>query len=68
MSLSKFKFLQKITSIPLTISLILLLYQVFGEKRTDVRKLKGKVTARATPSTPKNEKVAVKAPALLKAK
>ena len=68
MSLSTFKFLQIITSIPLTISLIPLLYQVFGEKRTDVRKLKEKVTARATPSTPKKEKVMAKAPVLLEAK
>ena len=34
----------------------------------DVSKLKEKLTARATPSTPKKEKVMAKAPVLLEAK
>ena len=46
-----------ITSIPLTSSLVLLLYKAFGEKRLDASKLKPrKVATKAMPSTPEKEK------------
>ena len=59
MSLSEFEIsVGGITSIPLTSSLVLLLYKAFGEKRLDASKLKlKKVAAKAMPSTPKEEKV-----------
>jgi len=38
---------------PTTNSAILLLYKEFGEKRMGMSKLKGRVTAKAAPSTPK---------------
>ena len=41
------------TSIPVTSSLVLLLYQAFGKKRMDMSKLKEKVIDKAAPSTPK---------------
>ena len=54
MSLSGFEIsVGGITSIPLTSSLVLLLYKAFGEKRMGMSKLKEKVTAKAAPSTPK---------------
>ena len=60
MSLSGFEIsVGGITSIPLTSSLVLLLYKAFGEKRLDTSKLKPKksVATKAMPSTPKEEKV-----------
>ena len=60
MSLSEFEIsVGGITSIPLTSSLVLLLYKAFGEKRLDASKLKPKksVATKAMPSTPKEEKV-----------
>ena len=59
MSLSGFEIsVGGITSIPLTSSLVLLLYKAFGEKRLDASKLKPKkVATKAMPSTPKVEKV-----------
>ncbi len=57
MSLSGFEIsVGGITSIPLTSSLILLLYKAFGEKRLDASKLKPKVATKAMPSTPEKEK------------
>ena len=57
MSLSGFEIaVGGITSIPLTSSLVLLIYKAFGEKRLDTTKLKvKKVKAKAMPSTPKKE-------------
>ena len=47
-----------ITSIPLTSSLVLLLYKAFGEKRLDASKLKPKkIATKAMSSIPKEEKV-----------
>ena len=59
MSLSEFEIsVGGITSIPLTSSLVLLLYKAFGEKRLDTSKLKPKkVATKAMTSTPKEEKV-----------
>ena len=59
MSLSEFEIsVGGITSIPLTSSLVLLLYKAFGEKRLDSSKLKSKkVATKAMPSTPEEEKV-----------
>ena len=59
MSLSGFEIsVGGITSIPLTSSLVLLLYKAFGEKRLDASKLKPKkIATKAIPSTPKEEKV-----------
>ena len=59
MSLSGFEVsVGRITSIPLTSSLVLLLYKAFGEKRLDARKLKPKkIATKAMTSTPKEEKV-----------
>ena len=58
MSLSEFEIsVGGITSIPLTSSLVLLLYKAFGEKRLDSSKLKSKkVATKAMPSTPEKEK------------
>ena len=54
MSLSEFEIsVGGITSIPLTSSLVLLLYKAFGEKRMGMSKLKEKVTAKAALLTPK---------------
>ena len=70
MSLSGFEIsVGGITSIPLTSSLVLLLYKVFGEKRLDASKLKPrKVATRAMPSNPKKEKGVDKTLDSLKAK
>ena len=59
MSLSEFEIsVGGITSIPLTSSLVLLLYKAFGEKRLDASELKPKkVATKAMTSTPKEEKV-----------
>ena len=59
MSLSGFKICAGgITSIPLTSSLVLLLYKAFGEKQLDASKLKPKkIATKAMTSTPKEEKV-----------
>ena len=59
MSLSGFEIsVGGITSIPLTSSLVLLLYKAFGEKRLDASKLKPKkIATKAMTSTPKEEKV-----------
>ena len=59
MSLSGFEIsVGGITSIPLTSSLVLLLYKAFGEKQLDASKLKPKkVATKAMPSTPIEEKV-----------
>ena len=59
MSLSEFEIsVGGITSIPLTSSLVLLLYKAFGEKRLDASKLKSKeIATKAMTSTPKEEKV-----------
>ena len=57
MSLSGFEIaVGGITSIPLSSSLVLLLYKAFGEKRLDMSKLKPKkVSAEPTPSAPGKE-------------
>ena len=59
MSLSGFEIsVGGVTSIPLISSLVLLLYKAFGEKGLDASKLKPKkVTTKAMPSTPIEEKV-----------
>ena len=58
MSLSGFEIaVGGITSIPLTSSLVLLLYKALGEKQLDATQLQVKnVAAETTPSTPKKEK------------
>ena len=68
MSLSGFEIaVGGITSIPLTSSLILLLYKAFGEKVLDTTKLKArKVATNSTPRTPKKEKCDKKTPASLR--
>ena len=68
MSLSGFEIsVGGITSIPLTSSLVLLLYKAFGEKRLDASKLKPKkVATKAMLSTPKKKKGDDKTPASLK--
>ena len=43
----------KNTLTPTTNNSVVLLYKAFGEKRMGMSKLKGKVTAKAAPSTPK---------------
>ncbi len=57
MSLSGFEIaVGGITSIPLSSSLVLVLYKVFGEKRLDMSKLKPKkVSAKPTPSAPEKQ-------------
>ena len=57
MSLSGFEIaVGGITSIPLSTSLVLLVYKAFGEKRLDMSKLKPKlVSAKPTPSAPNKE-------------
>ena len=57
MSLSGFEIAAGgITSIPLTSSLVLLLYKAFGEKRLDTTKLKlKKLAAKAMPSAHQKE-------------
>ena len=67
MSLSGFEIaVGGITSIPLTSSLILLLYKAFGEKGQASTKLKvRKVANNSTPPTPKKEKGDNKTPASL---
>ena len=58
MSLSGFEIaVGGITSIPLSSSLVLLLYKAFGEKLLDMSKLMPKrVSAKPTPSAPNKEK------------
>jgi hypothetical protein len=70
MSLSGFEIaVGGITSIPLTSSLVLLLYKALGEKQLDTTKLKvKKVVAKAMPATPKKEKGDDKIPESLKSK
>ena len=58
MSLSGFEIsVGGITSIPLTSSLVLLLYKAFGEKRLASKLKPKKVATKAMTSTPKEEKV-----------
>ena len=70
MSLSEFEIsVGGITSIPLTSSLVLLLYKAFGEKGLDASKLKPKkVATKAMPSIPIEEKVTDKNKDSLKVK
>ena len=70
MSLSGFEIaVGGFTSIPLTSSLVLLLYKAFGEKRLDGSKLKvKKAAAKPMSSTPKKEKDDDKTQAPLKSK
>ena len=58
MSLSEFEIaVGGITSIPVTSSLILLIYKTFGEKRLGVAKLKSrKVSAKPSPPVSNNDK------------
>ena len=62
MSLSTFEIaVGGITSIPLSSSLVLLLYKAFGEKRLDTSKLKPrKVAAEPTPYTASKKKITIK--------
>ena len=70
MSLSEFEIsVGGITSIPLTSSLVFLLYKAFGEKRLDASKLKPKkIETKAMTSTPKEKKVIDKSLDSLKVK